>query len=276
MFNRVYLEITNVCNKSCSFCHGTKRAPRFMSREEFEFITDKLKGVTEYLYLHIMGEPLCHPDVCEFIATATKKGFKVAVTTNGTLLESRGEELLNSGVYKINISLHSFEDTNQADFLNYINSCLSFADKSSNKGILTVLRLWNNGFDGGRNEDIINILMQSLSGEWHKGNRGFRIRNRLHLEYGERFSWPDIDAPYISDEVFCYGMRDHFGILSNGTVVPCCLDGDGVINLGNILSSPIEEILKSPRAERIFDGFTNRRASEELCRRCGYAQRFSK
>jgi radical SAM protein with 4Fe4S-binding SPASM domain len=103
----------------------------------------------------------------------------------------------------------------------------------------------------------------------------FRIRNRLHLEYGERFAWPDINADYISDEVFCYGMRDHFGILSDGTVVPCCLDGDGVINLGNIFEKTVDEIINSNKAKAIYDGFTKRKATEELCQRCGYAQRFN-
>lgn len=274
MFSRVYLEITNVCNKNCSFCHGTKRQPRFMTGEEFEKVTDKLKGVTEYVYFHILGEPLLHPDINKFIAIASKKGFKVAITTNGSLLKEKGDGIIKAGVYKVNVSLHSFEDEKNSDFYSYINDCIEFAEKSSNSGVLTVLRLWNNGCDGGKNGDIIDLLKARLSGEWKEGSRGYRIRNRLHLEYGERFSWPDIKAPYISDEVFCYGMRDHFGILSDGTVVPCCLDGDGVINLGNIFENTVDEIINSDRAKLIYDGFTKRKATEELCRRCGYAQRF--
>ena len=118
------------------------------------------------------------------------------------------------------------------------------------------------------------MLKSKLSGEWKEGSRGFRIRQKLHLEYGDRFAWPDINANFISDSVFCYGLRDHFGILSDGTVVPCCLDSDGVINLGNIFENSLGNILNSPRAKAIFDGFTSRIASEELCKRCGYAQRF--
>jgi len=274
MFSRIYLEITNVCNKNCSFCHGTKRPPRFMTIDEFNTVTDKIRVVTEYIYLHVLGEPLLHPDITELISIASKKGFKVALTTNGSLLKSKGDSIINAGVYKVNVSLHSFEDEKSDIFYSYINDCISFVDKSSNSGVLTVLRLWNKGLDGGKNEYIMDILKEKLSGEWKEGSRGFRIRNRLHLEYGERFSWPDIAAPYISDEVFCYGMRDHFGILSDGTVVPCCLDGDGAINLGNIFEKTLDEIINSDRAKAIYDGFTKRKATEELCRRCGYAQRF--
>lgn len=274
MFSRVYLEITNVCNKSCSFCHGTKRAPRFMSLKEFDTVTDKLIGVTEYLYLHILGEPLCHPELIKFISIASKKGFHTAITTNGSLLEGKGDMLISSDIYKVNISLHSFEDGTQDEYNSYISACVNFADKSSQKGILTVLRLWNNGFDDGKNKDIVSILRRSLSGEWVEGTKGIRIRNRLHLEYGDRFSWPDTNAPFISDNVFCYGLRDHFGILSDGTVVPCCLDSEGSIAIGNILEHDINEILNSPRAKNIFDGFTARKATEKLCKHCGYAQRF--
>ena len=274
MYKRVYLEITNVCNKNCSFCHGTKRPPKFMTIDEFDIVTDKLIGITEYIYLHILGEPLCHPEIFNFITIASKKGFKVAVTTNGTLLSNKGDNLINSGVYKVNISLHSFEDGKKEEQKDYINSCIEFAEKSSDSGVLTVLRLWNKGFDGGKNEEILDELKKKINGEWQTGNRGIRIKNRLHLEYGDRFTWPDIDADYIGDEVFCYGLRDHFGILSDGTVVPCCLDGDGVINLGNAFSDSLRDILNSPKAKAIYDGFTARKASEELCKRCSYAQRF--
>ena len=41
MYNKVYVEITNICNMSCSFCHGHKREARQMSREEFSLILDK-------------------------------------------------------------------------------------------------------------------------------------------------------------------------------------------------------------------------------------------
>ncbi|MBE6733268.1 MAG: radical SAM protein [Ruminococcaceae bacterium] len=274
MYSRVYLEITNICNKNCSFCHKTKREPKSLTLSEFDLITDKLIGITEYLYLHLMGEPLIHPLISDFVELATKKGFKVAITTNGTLLNKVGDKLLSAGLYKLNISLHSFEDEDKNAYDKYINNCIEFADKSSKVGVLTVFRLWNNGFDGGRNDDILSILQSKLSGEWQQGSRGYRIRNKLHLEYGDRFTWPDINAPFISDNVFCYGLRDHFGILSDGTVVPCCLDSDGIVKLGNVFESSLKEILNTPRAKAIFDGFTSRTPSEELCKRCGYAQRF--
>ncbi len=276
MYSRVYVEITNICNKSCSFCPSHSREKRRMSEAEFDIVTDKLLGQTQYLYYHLMGEPTTHPLLPRFIEMANIKGYKSAVTTNGTLLPLVGDALIAAGVYKVNISVHSFEDGSADEYEKYINDCLDFADKASREGVLVILRLWNNGFDGGRNVDIVRLMKERFSdGEWKHGSRGARIRHRLHLEYGERFDWPDIEAEDGSADVFCYGLSDHFSVLCNGSVVPCCLDNNGTLALGNIFDSvTVDEILNSPRALAIKKGFEMREAAEELCRKCGYARRF--
>lgn len=275
MYSRVYVEITTICNRNCTFCPGTKRAPKRMTMEEFRLITDKLKGITKYLYLHVMGEPLTHPLLPEFIRYATEQGFLVSITTNGTLLKKRREELLNSGVYKINISIHSFEEGSNEAYETYISDCMEFADEASKSGILTVLRLWNKGYDEGRNIDTLHMLQNYfLDDEWKEGGKGARIRNKLHLEYGERFEWPDMEKEDRGNEVYCYGLKDHFAVLCDGSVVPCCLDREGAVTLGNIFEASPEEILSSKRAVCMKQGFQNRQATEELCRKCGYARRF--
>jgi radical SAM protein with 4Fe4S-binding SPASM domain len=245
-----------------------------MTLHEFDRITDKLVGVTDYLYFHLMGEPLTHPDLPELLSLAADKGFKCAITTNGTLLSTRGEKILNSQIYKVNISLHSFEDGECEEHLRYLSEVASFSERAAESGILTVLRLWNKGGTDALNELTLDFLKQRLEGEWKWGVRGARIRHRLHLEYGDRFEWPAPDKEDGGESVFCYGLADHFGILCDGTVVPCCLDSDGNIPLGNILSEDIEDILSSQRATKIRDGFIRHTAAEDMCRRCGYARRF--
>ena len=246
-----------------------------MTLREFSHILDELDGRTEYIYLHVMGEPLTHPELCEFISIASSRGFKCAVTTNGTLLKRRGEELISSGVYKVNISIHSFETGTKDEYLSYVNSCIDFADRASRGGILTVLRLWNRGYDEGRNIDTLAILKERFSdGEWREGERGARIRHRLHLEYGDRFEWPDSERDVLGDAVFCHGLGDHFGILVDGRVVPCCLDREAAIELGNVYEQDLFTILSSERAERMREGFRCKMAVEDLCQRCPYARRF--
>ena len=274
MYSRVYVEITNICNMNCSFCHGHSRPLRQMTEEEYAHILKQLTGKTQYLYHHLMGEPLVHPLLPRFIEMACQAGFRPMLTTNGTLLDRRGDRLLIPGLHKVNISLHSFEGTQQEDHQRYLRKIAEFSEKANRLGILISLRLWNQGFDEGRNDIALETLKEILPGQWTENTRGYRIRDRLFLEWGERFDWPDQNAPDNGNRVYCHGLQDHFGILCDGTVVPCCLDSDGVIDLGNVFREELSDILASPRAKAIVEGFRQRKAPEDLCRRCGYARKF--
>lgn len=275
VFSRVYVEITNICNMNCSFCHGHSRDFRTMSASEFEYILRQLKDHTQYIYYHLMGEPLTHPDFPLFLQMAKDNGYKSVITTNGTLLKKLGNDIIDIGVHKVNISVHSFEKGTKETFTRYMSEICTFSDIAADKGIIVVLRLWNGGSKN-LNDDVIEFCKEHLSGDWTKNTKGITIRKNLYIEYDNRFGWPDMATSIQGDNFFCYGLRDHFGILCDGTVVPCCLDSDGIINLGNIFKESIDDILSSPRAKAISEAFSHRKASEELCKRCQYAQRFIK
>lgn len=279
MLDKIYLEITNVCNLDCSFCHKTKRAKKLMSEEEFNILLDKIEGRSRYLFFHLMGEPTLHPLLPKFIAATRTKGFLPAVTTNGSLLLKSADALLSSLPYKISISLHAPEANAAFSDKSYLESCISFAKESSKRGCIIALRLWNLG-SGADNSKILDFLHSSFPGEWKdiRGGSSQRLDNKIFLEWGERFEWPDPSLPegHPDSDLFCYGLRDQIGILADGTVVPCCLDADANLALGNLFDSELDDILSSPRAKAIYDGFTRRRAVESLCRKCGYAKRFSK
>jgi len=274
MYQRAYVEITNICNMNCSFCHGHSRPPKRMSREEFSHILTQLKGQTEYIYYHLMGEPLTHPDLPEFIRMAKDKGFHSIITTNGTLLRKRGEALLTAGAEKVSISLHSFEEDNEQGYKSYLQQVAEFADTATKNGMIVNFRLWNKGVDEGRNNIALDFLHDFFSDPWTENTRGYRLRDKLFLEWGDRFIWLDKDNPETDVSMTCYGLRSQFGILCDGTVVPCCLDSEGVINLGNIFDQSLSDILNSPRAKAIAEGFRNHKAAEDLCRRCPYARKF--
>ncbi len=273
MYSRVYVEITNICNMNCSFCHGHSRAPRQMTEEEYNRVLSQLAGKTQYIYHHLMGEPLVHPLLPRFIEMASQKGFHPMLTTNGTLLDRVGDGILIPGLHKVNISLHSFEGQQEAHE-GYIRKVADFAEKANKLGIIISLRLWNKDCDEGRNQTALQTLQECLPGQWIENTRGYRVRDRLFLEWGDRFDWPDQNAPDRGDRLYCHGLQDHFGILSDGTVVPCCLDSDGIIALGNVFREELSDILTSPRARAIAEDFRQRKASEDLCRRCGYARKF--
>ena len=273
-YSRIYTEITTVCNGSCSFCPGTFRKKEFISLDRYSDLLDRIGGFTEYVYMHLMGEPLLHPHLAELISLARAKGFKPCITTNGKLLPRVGKSLIEAGVYKVSISVHSFEQGSREEYLDYLNGCIDFADEASSLGVLTVFRLWNKGYDEGRNIDTVSLLKERFTDAWVENGGRARLRNRLHLEYGERFDWPDVQTPELGERAFCYGLADHFGILTDGTVVPCCLDRDGIISLGNVYTEPLESILSSARATKMRDGFRKKLCTEELCRKCGYSRRF--
>ena len=275
MYRKVYIEITNVCNMHCSFCHGHHRAPRQMTEKEFLRVLAQLRGQTEYIYYHLLGEPLTHPLLPRFLALAREQGYRSVITTNGTLLGRRGEEILSAGVHKVNVSLHSFEEGNEESHAQYLCEVADFALRAAERGTIVVLRLWNRGHDDGKNGAALQFLREHLSGVWQENARGVKILDKLFLEWGERFAWPDMDEAEREDgRFFCYGLADQFGILADGTVVPCCLDSEGTLCLGNIFTEDVTDILYSERACAIAEGFRRGTAAEPLCRRCGFAARF--
>lgn len=278
-FAKVYLEITNVCNRSCAFCPGTKRTPAFLQEAEFRTLLSRLQGFTDFLYFHLMGEPLLHPQLETYLSLAGEAGFRVILTTNGTLLPKQQKVLLSApALHKVNISLHSFEANDGGSFETYLQGCIDFA-KAAAGDKLVCLRLWN--LDGqaaglnARNDEILAALHAAFPGPWTQNARGFCLTKGVFLEWGERFEWPDTGKEDYGERCFCYGLRDQIGVLCDGTVVPCCLDAEGTLALGNLLNQPLADILETAEAKTIYDGFSARMASQELCRHCGYAQRFS-
>lgn len=273
--DKAYFEITNVCNAACRFCPGTKRKKRFVSDEEFDAVLSALQGRVKHLYFHLMGEPLLHPSVCEFARRARDAGFRVMITSNGILSDTVGRALIETGaVYKISLSLHSYEaNTFGISLQNYLSRCLDLAELASEEGSICVLRLWNQGGAEALNPMVLEAIRGRFAGEWHQLRSGFFLKDHVFLEWGERFDWPEIEGEEKRVE-FCHSLRNQIGILADGTVVPCCLDSEGEMALGNLYTQTLDDILKSPRAKAIYDGFSAHIPTEALCRRCGYASRF--
>ncbi len=278
MLKRAYIEITNVCNLRCAFCPGTKRAGRFMTPEEFRIAADKLRGHVRYLYLHVMGEPLLHPQLAALLGIAAERGFRVCVTTNGTLLGGRGGVLLEGpAIHKVSVSLHSAEGNGAQDLTAYLSAAWGFAVQAAERGIICALRLWNAGGADARNGEILSFLADRL-GAWpldmpQPRAGSWKLRERLYLEQAEKFDWPELDAPERGVR-FCLGLREQVAVLCDGTVVPCCLDHEGDVALGSLWEQSLPEILNGDRARALYQGFSHGKPPEELCRRCGFATRF--
>lgn len=279
MISRCYLEVTNVCNLDCLFCPKTTRQPRRLTLEEFELLTTRLVGEVQFLYFHLMGEPLMHPQLPQMVCRAREKGFVPVLTTNGTLLSIQGEhvwttaaQLLDAGLHKLQISIHSHEGNGKADPAEYMHQVMTYAIEAAHRGTIVVLRLWNQGGYDTHNQLLHDLIARYIPCPWTQRYDGWRLADHLYLEYDQMFEWPDEEhAEYDEPETFCYALRNQIGVLVDGTVVPCCLDHEGSIALGNLMEQPLADILAGPRARALYDGFTAHTATESLCRRCGYA-----
>lgn len=281
-FAKIYVEITNTCNLKCDFCRGTKRPLGFLDADKFTNIAKKISPYTSHVYLHVMGEPLLHQGLDEIINAANSEGLKISITTNGTLIKKTLPVLTKNAdkLYKISISLHSFEANGGVNMDEYINDCITGAKTLGELGVISVLRLWNlKGFSDSNhknkeNGQILELLHRHFDGKWTKNRSGEKIGDSVYLEWGEKFDWPDYNAPLYGDDGFCYALKDHVGILLDGTVVPCCLDGDGQIPLGNIYDEDLGAILDGDVARMMADGFKENKLIHPLCRHCGFARKF--
>lgn len=253
------------------FCPKTDRAKHTLTLEEFDVLTSRLKGEVRFLYFHLMGEPFLHPQLPQFVRMAREKGFTPVLTTNGTLL-SRRTDLLEELPHKVQISLHSHEGNGKADLKEYIGEVMTFAMEAARCGCIIVLRLWNEGGHNSQNQTILDLIAEHQPRPWMERHDGWKLTDNLFLENDNMFEWPDLQHEvYDEEEVFCYALRNQIGVLVDGTVVPCCLDHNGDMSLGNLYEQSLEQILSSPRARALYEGFTRHAAVEPLCQRCGYS-----
>lgn len=282
-FDRVFIEITNACNLACSFCCANKRPRGFMPKELFEKVIEQSAPLVTEAVFHVLGEPLLHPQLAYFIEHVRSAGMSVMLTTNGTLLSPKLADLLaTKNIRQINISLHAIEQVdNKEEYLKNTFDFVSLLNKND-PDIYVNLRLWN--ILSATNDLVVDklnsyfktniILPERL--EQFKDEKSHKLMGRVYLHLDTRFIWPDISLPVIDEEGFCYGLDSHFGVLVDGTVVPCCLDGRGELALGSIINDDLNNILNSPRANEIIKGFRQRKIKEELCKRCDYRTRFKK
>lgn len=265
-----------------------------MSLQDFEHILTEISPYTDYVYLHVKGEPLLHPKLQDILALCDKYQLHANITTNGTLIPRQRELLANAkSLRQVNISLHSFEEDTKnilskeaiQDELNeYLSPIIEYSKyMSTHTHVITALRLWN--LDQTKDSSVSkqqNALVISLLEDAYKIKiqsdqivRGIKLMDRVYLNQDARFDWPSMQIPVLSDCGFCYGLSTQAAILVDGTVIPCCLDNEGDIALGNIFTSSITSIMNSPRAQEIIQGFRNHVVVEELCKRCGYRHRFT-
>lgn len=271
------MEITNSCNFSCSFCYPSERTPRFLAPGKFRAIAREIRPFTSYVYLHVLGEPLLHPAFGEILGIAAEENLRVNITTNGTWLQKREGDLLRFPPRQMNISLHDIEENIPPDrWGDYLDEALRFASLISENTYVN-FRLWN--VDVAAADGFIRFCLDKVSTYFEmpqpltitslKG-KGVKLAPHIFIEGDKRFDWPDGKTNRNHQLKKCYALRHQVAILSDGTVVPCCLDGDGRMSLGNIFEQSFSEIISSPRATAIKKGFEHGHIVEPFCNSCGF------
>ena len=272
MLKKVYVEIGNMCNLHCQFCSLGTRKNRLMKASEFEQIAPQIKEFCDFIYLHVKGEPLMHPELEEILECCNKQKLKVNITTNGTKLGEKIEKLKKFDcIRQVNISAHAYSEISENDKEKYkstLKDIVNYVDET--RKFFLSIRFWIKN-DLVYNE-IMEYLFENTNIKLEEGTS--RIGNNVFLSFDEEFEWPSLKGKFLGTHGKCKGCREQIAILANGDVVPCCLDSDGVMVLGNIFEKSFKEILDSERCLNIKKGFENNIAYEELCQKCSYKLKF--
>ena len=273
-FKKIYIEITNICNLNCSFCSKVEKPKKTMTQEEFTHILTEIKPYTDNIYLHVKGEPLLHPNLIDFLHIAEEYDMKVNITTNGVLFPKKVDELEKcNSLKKINFSLHS-----ENDIPNYLDNIFNSVEKLTNKTI--IYRLWtlhDGKFDKKSTETVEKIIdyykLSPKTVEKIYNENNVKITPTIYVDKDNEFVWPD-ENKEENNNGFCMALKTQVAILVDGTVVPCCLDSNGKINLGNIYKDSFESIINSKRCLDLKKSFQDRKPCEKLCLNCTYKNRF--
>lgn len=277
-YKKIYIEITNKCNLNCTFCSEVKREKEKITLENFEEIIKKINNYTDYIYLHVKGEPLLHPEIDKILDIAEKYNLKVNLTTNGTLFPNVVDKIKDKkALHKINFSLHS-----ENNYKNYLENIFENVKKLSTDTV-AIYRLWtlnNNELDK-KSQEIVEKIKNfyNLDEKTYKNlktKNNIKISSTIYVDKDNEFTWPDNIENELSPLGYCHALKTHIAILVDGTVVPCCLDSNASIPLGNIYDNTLEEIINNEKYKNLQRSFQNRKPCESLCRRCTFKDKFKK
>lgn len=284
-FNRAYVEITNICGLACSFCPPKESPALTMELPFFKTVLTELKPYTDEIALHVMGDPMVLSNLRDYLDSAHALGLKVMITTSGFYLdEVRRRTLFHPSIRQVNISLNSFNKNSVSrSFEAYMEPILALCNEklSKKKEFFINLRVWNLDealSERGFNRQLFTLLerhfgIEPIQDQMSGERQSIRLASKVLLHFDRYFEWPSLQNSPVGDG-YCQALEKQIAVLADGRVVPCCLDGEGIITLGNLHETNLDKILQSERATLIRDGFDRAICTEELCQKCSYKVRF--
>jgi radical SAM protein with 4Fe4S-binding SPASM domain len=280
---KIYLEISNICNLQCSFCPEVERGKKILSAADFKETVEKIQDHTEELALHLMGEPLAHPEFPIILKSTT---LPLNITTNGILISRFADLLLETPhLRQINFSVHSFKNNfPDRPLKEYLTPLLEFCRKANTlrPDLYINFRLWNQTQKdqiNNENDEILDSIEEFFDLKIPRlidvsSIKSKKLIGRTYIHFDSLFDWPSLSSKTYATTGKCYGLTHQIGIHANGDVVPCCLDKEAKLKLGNIFETDLKTIRKSERAKKIIKGFKENILVEELCQKCQFRTRF--
>ena len=267
-FRRAFIEITNGCNLACGFCAASARPRRDMTVEEFENAAGQAGRLAEGVSLHLLGEPLTHERFPEILAACSRLGLKLNLVTNGVLLDRRQELLFGAPCLRqVSVSLHALACLPAQRRGAVLNAAADFA-RAKPPGLVVGFRLRAAPGDAAARV-MAKELAEAFGKQAPEASGHLKLAEGVFLNFGALFAWPG--GPGGTGKKACLGLRHHFGILSDGRVVPCCADFDGAMALGNVNERPLAEILGGAAAEELKARLAGRLPMPAHCSSCGFA-----
>lgn len=240
-----------------------------MSPELFESAAAQAGELASVLFLHLLGEPLTHPRFPELLGACSRLGLKVNLVTNGLLLDRTGPGVFNEKcLSQVSVSLHALAELPPGLRAENLARLTEFALRKP-PGLIVSFRLRGDPAAPFIKETKAALLIAlTRNGVQEKARDGLKLREGVYLNFGSIFDWPG--GPGGKPKKGCLGLRHHFGVLSDGRVVPCCADFDGALALGNIKERPLAAILACPEALALRDSIAGKTPMPAYCASCGF------
>jgi len=268
---RIYLEITNACNLNCSFCHNEK-GDRFLSFVDFCKYVDQIKPICNYIYLHVLGEPLLHPNLEQMLNYLDNKDMNLQLVTNGVLLNKYPNLLKHECLRKLSISIHSINEINVAN--DYFETITSLIENNSN--VKVELRFYNSSTLSEKLKSYLENLKRKYSFELTSKINSYKLKENTYLYFENFFKWPQIEDTFVSEIGTCHGAIDMLAITSAGEVTLCCLDPKAINKIGDLHTETLKEIIDSYKYKQIVNDLKNNKLNCNLCQKCTYRLKFNK
>ncbi|PDX43425.1 radical SAM/SPASM domain-containing protein [Helicobacter pylori] len=276
-FKKIYIELSDICGLQCGFCPNPKNIRGVMPLELFEKICKEAAPLTPIITFHVLGDPCKLKNLNHYLSAARRFSLKVDLVTSGVYWRDF-ETLLQDVIYQISISLDAgLDNYNKINQHRYIQKILEFCRYKCEKNSEVFLNLRIQDSTLEKHQNLIKPFLESfecVSLETLKSQGRTRLFKKSFLNIQKTFKWPNLNAQNSlnqeSKTPYCYGLIKQIAILSNGVVVPCCMDTQAHINLGDLNHTPLKDILKSQKAMAIKTHFLKGEALELLCKNCSY------